>query len=100
MREVARAHGVSKSWVSVLVARHRAGGYPALEPRSRRPRNTPTRTPETVEDEIVELRKTLLEDGFDAGAETIRWHLTRQRDDVPSVATIWRVLSRRGFVTP
>jgi transposase InsO family protein len=100
MREVARAHGVSKSWVSVLVARYRQGGYPALATRSRRPRSTPTRTPDDVEDEIVELRKTLLEEGFDAGAETIHWHLARGRDDVPSVSTIWRVLCRRGFVTP
>lgn len=100
MREVARAHGVSKSWVSVLVARYRDGGYPALEARSRRPHRTPTRTPDVVEDEIIELRKQLVEEGFDAGAETIRWHLARRRDEVPSVATIWRVLSRRGFVTP
>ena len=100
MREVARAHGVSKSWVSVLVGRYRQGGYPALEPRSRRPRKTPTRTPDVLEDEIVELRKQLVEEGFDAGAETIRWHLARRRDDVASVSTIWRVLCRRGFVTP
>lgn len=100
MREVARAHGVSKSWVSVLVARYRDGGYPALEARSRRPHRMPTRTPDVVEDEIIELRKQLVEEGFDAGAETIRWHLARRRDDVPSVATIWRVLSRRGFITP
>nr|MBA2600394.1 helix-turn-helix domain-containing protein [Actinomycetota bacterium] len=26
-REVARAHGVSKSWVAALVSRFRAGGY-------------------------------------------------------------------------
>jgi len=100
MREVARAHGISKSWVSVLVARYRRGGYGALEARSRRPHRTPTRTPDAVEDEIVEWRKALLEEGFDAGAETIRWHLARRRDDVPSVSTIWRVLCRRGFVTP
>lgn len=100
MREVARTHGVSKSWVSVLVARYRRGGYGALEARSRRPHRTPTRTPDVVEDEIVEWRKALLEEGFDAGAETIRWHLARRRDDVPSVSTIWRVLCRRGFVTP
>ena len=42
VREVARSHGVSKSWVSVLVARYRAGGYEALEPRSRRPTSGPT----------------------------------------------------------
>jgi len=30
VREVARAHGVSKSWVSALCVRYRAGGYDAL----------------------------------------------------------------------
>jgi transposase len=34
-REVARAHGVSKSWASTLVGRFRAGGYPAIGHRSR-----------------------------------------------------------------
>jgi transposase InsO family protein len=100
MREVARAHGVSKSWVSVLVARYRAGGYAALTARSRRPHTTPTRTPDVLEEEIIEWRKALHEEGFDAGAATIHWHLSRRRDDVPSVSTIWRVLARRGFITP
>ena len=35
-REVARAHGVSKSWVGKLVGRFRAGGYAAIGPRSAR----------------------------------------------------------------
>ncbi len=38
--------------------------------------------------------------GFDAGAETIHFHLAERRSDVPSVPTIWRVLKARGFVTP
>lgn len=100
MREVARCHGVSKSWVSVLVGRFREGGYEALEPRSKRPRSIPRRTPDAVEDEIVQLRKWLAEEGLDAGAETIAWHLGRRGVAVPSVSTIWRILVRRGFVTP
>jgi transposase InsO family protein len=51
----------------------------------------------------VALRKALADDGLDAGAHTIHHHLARRhtrRDPVPSVATIWRVLSRRGFVIP
>jgi transposase len=36
--EVARTYGVSKGWVSKLVARYRDEGETALEPRSRRPR--------------------------------------------------------------
>jgi transposase InsO family protein len=100
VREVARDHGVSKSWVSVLVTRYRAGGYDALEPRSRRANRRPNRTPDEVEDAIVRIRKQLIEDGFDAGARTIHWHLSKEIDTVPSISTIWRVLSRRGFVDP
>ncbi|MDP8961074.1 MAG: hypothetical protein M3N32_05595 [Actinomycetota bacterium] len=57
--------------------------------------------PAALEDEIVALRKSLAEEGLDAGAHTIHYHLTRRgHATVPSVATIWRVLSRRGFVVP
>src|SRR5205807_4172781 len=53
-----------------------------------------------VEDEIVALRKSLAEEGLDAGALTIHWHLSRGGGVVPSVSSIWRVLGRRGFVSP
>jgi transposase InsO family protein len=99
-REVARAHGVSKSWVGKLVGRFRAGGYPAIEPRSRAARRIPHRMPDALEDEIVALRKELAELGVDAGAQTIHYHLGTRHEAVPSVSTIWRVLRRRGFVTP
>jgi transposase InsO family protein len=99
-RDVARAHGVSKSWVGKLVGRYRAGGYEAIAPRSRAPNSIPHRTSAELEDEIVALRKQLCDLGVDAGAETIHHHLGRRHDQVPSVSTIWRVLRRRGFVTP
>jgi len=99
-RDVARAHGVSKSWVGKLVGRFRAGGYEAIEPRSRAPKRIPHRTPDGLEDEIVALRKELTELGVDAGAQTIHYHLVLRHERVPSVSTIWRVLRRRGFVTP
>jgi transposase InsO family protein len=99
-REVARAHGVSKSWVGKLVGRFRSGGYAAIEPRSRAARTIPHRTSDELEDEIVGLRKELTELGVDAGAQTIAYHLGRRYEQVPSISTIWRVLRRRGFVTP
>jgi transposase InsO family protein len=99
-RDVARAHGVSKSWVAKLVGRFRAGGYPAIVPRSRAPKRIPHRTRPEIEDEIVRLRKDLSDGGFDAGAETIHHHLSTRVDRAPSVSTIWRVLRRRGFVVP
>jgi len=32
-RDVARSHGVSKSWVAKLVARYKEGGYEAISAR-------------------------------------------------------------------
>lgn len=34
------------------------------------------------------------------GAQTIHYHLSAELELVPSLSTIWRVLRRRGFVTP
>jgi transposase InsO family protein len=99
-REVARAHGISKSWVAELVGRYREGGYEAIGPRSRAPNRVPHRTPDELEDQIVGLRKELSDQGLDAGAETIHHHLGLRHPYVPSVSTIWRVLRRRGLVTP
>jgi len=99
-REVARAHGVSKSWVGKLVGRYRSGGYDAIAPRTTAPKRIPHRTSDDLEDEIVALRKQLLELGVDAGAQTIAYHLGLRHDAIPSVSTIWRVLRRRGFITP
>ena len=98
--EVARDYGVSRRWVQKLVARYQLEGEAAFEPHSRRPHSNPHRTPALVEDAIVALRKQLIDAGLDAGAETIAWHLHRQAGSSPSVPTIWRVLSRRGFITP
>ena len=98
--EVARAYGVSRQWVHVLLARYDAEGEAGLQPRSRRPASNPSQVPQAVADRIVALRKELIDQGLDAGAATIHWHLTRQGQTPPSVSTIWRILSRRGFVTP
>ncbi|MCA1708969.1 MAG: IS481 family transposase [Actinobacteria bacterium] len=99
-REVAAAHGVSKSWVAKLVTRYREGGYEALAPRSKAARKVANRSSEELEDKVVRLRKELTDQGFDAGAETIHYHLSLAHLSPPSVSTIWRILKRRGFVTP
>lgn len=53
--DVAAQYGVSKSWLYQLLARYRAQGEAAFEPRSRRPRTVPTQTPATTVDLILEL---------------------------------------------
>jgi transposase InsO family protein len=99
-REVARAHGISKTWIYELLRRYRAGGYEALEPRSRRPRSCKHETPPAIVKAIVKLRSELQSHGHDSGAETIAYHLAQRHKDIPSVSTIWRILRREGLVVP
>lgn len=98
--ELAAAHGLHRSWLYKLLARYRAEGEAGLEPRSRRPRRSPSAMDPGLADEIVALRANLLDQGLDAGALTIHWHLARRHGAVPSVSSVWRVLRRRGLVTP
>jgi transposase InsO family protein len=98
--EVAREYRVSRRWVQKLVARYDADGEAGLEPRSRRPHSSPQRITPELEEQIVALRKSLAGEGLDAGAATIAFHLAQRHGTAPAVSTIWRVLTRRGFVTP
>ena len=100
--EVARDYDVSRYWVYQLVKRYEAEGAAAYEPRSRRPHHNPRAIDTALEDKIVQLRKTLDKAGYDAGAATIAEYLARDPEvpKVPAVSTIWRILTRRGFVVP
>jgi transposase InsO family protein len=98
--EIARTHRISRSWVHVLLARYREGGYTALEPRSRRPHTSPGRTPPEVEAAILDLRAELAGAGHDCGPATIAAHLAREHPDAPSPATVWRILRRHDLVVP
>ena len=98
--ELARTHGVARSWLYELLARFREGGYPALVPRSRRPNRCPRRTAPELEAEVVRLRQELSHAGFDAGPQTILFHLPEHFQQLPSAATVWRILKRQGLVIP
>lgn len=98
--EIARHHGISRSWIYELLGRYRTGGYAALEPRSHRPRSCPHQVAPSVERTVLRLRRELSAAGHDAGAQTIAHHLARRVAAVPSVATIWRILQRHGLITP
>ena len=100
VREVAAAHGISKSWIYELIGRFRAGGYEALEPRSHRPRCCPHETPPALVRRIMQLRRELQAEGHDAGPVTIGYHLADRLERPPSRTTIWRILRREGLLTP
>jgi transposase InsO family protein len=80
------------------VARYHAGGYEALAPRSKAAARVANKSSAALEDSIVRLRKELTDQGFDAGAQTIHYHLSLTDPSPPSHSTIWRILKRRGFI--
>ena len=92
--EVARTYGVSQGWISRLMTRYRDEGEAAFEPRSRQPLTSPAATAAPVVDLVLGLRKELAEQGLDAGADSIVWHLTHRHQVTVSRATIHRILVR------
>ncbi|MCA1843042.1 MAG: IS481 family transposase [Actinobacteria bacterium] len=100
-----REYGISRESFYYWRRRYNEHGLDGLRVRSRAPKMSPHRYDAVVEDEVVALRKELEGEGLDHGPATIRWHLQKRwrnqrRRRVPSVATIGRMLQRRGFVVP
>ena len=98
--EAAELYGLSRRQLHRLLARYREGGLEAVDPQSRRPKSNPRSTPPEVIERIVQLRGELIGRGLDAGPVTIGWHLNREQLPVPSNATIHRILTRAGLITP
>jgi len=98
--EVADRYGVHRSWVYRLKARYETEGEAAFEPMSRRPHNSPTATPQATIELVLTLRRQLSEQGHDAGADTICWHLEHDHQITLSRATVHRILVRNTAVVP
>ena len=91
---------MSRQHLHKLLARYRAGGLDAVEPRSRRPRSNPAAVDATLRERIIHLRTHLTGQGLDAGPVTIAWHLEQEGLRVPSTSTIRRILHAAGLVKP
>jgi transposase InsO family protein len=98
--QVAAEYGVSKSWLYELLTRYRDEGEAAFEPRSRRPLHSPNATAAATVELVCQLRKELSEAGHDAGPATLAWHLQHHHHISVSVATVARILTRQGLITP
>jgi transposase InsO family protein len=96
----AAEYGYSRRHLHRLLIRFRDGGLNALEPRSRAPRTNPARTSQEICERVIELRTRLIADGLDAGPVTIAWHLEQEGFSAPAPATISRILTRAGLVSP
>ncbi|MEI2671458.1 MAG: IS481 family transposase [Nocardioidaceae bacterium] len=96
----AAEYGFSRQHLHRLLARYRAGGLDAVEPRSRRPMSNSAATPQAVRERIIELRLALSKEGWDAGPVTIAWHLEAEGHRPPSTSTIRRILHQQGLIIP
>lgn len=92
-----RELNISRQTLYKYRRRFQAEGPAGLVERSRRPHSSPRQVSAETEEAIVRLRKEL---PVDCGAQSIAYQLERGGQFVPSVATIHRVLVRRGLVTP
>ena len=96
----AARYGYSRQHLHRLLARYRAEGLDAVDPRSRRPKRNSRATSDEVRDLIIELRLQLTKDGLDAGPVTIAWHLNKRGHRTPSTSTIRRILHGADLINP
>jgi transposase InsO family protein len=99
--EVCAELGLSRDTYYRYRRRFAADGLAGLQPRSRAPKTSPTRTGEAMTALIVTARKGLEREGWDNGALSI--HARLRHDGLaepPSARTIHRVLQRHGLIEP
>lgn len=98
--KVAKRFGISRQRVYKILADFDAGGPEAIAPKSRAPHTHPQAIPEHLRKHIIDMRKELTRAGFDAGPDTIAFHLQRQGLRVPSTSTIRRIITNAGLIDP
>ena len=96
----AAEYGYSRQHLHRLIARYKAEGIQAVDPRSRRPHSNPAATSQAVRERIIELRLQLTKEGLDAGPVTIAWHLEQEGRRPPATSTIRRILHAAGLINP
>ena len=92
---ICREWACSKSWLYKWRDRYLATDPSWSTARSRRPRTTPTKTPQRLAQVVVALRQTLAQQDTDWGAAAIQQALAQHgREPVPSQRTMYRILHR------
>ena len=96
-RELCRHFGISRPTGDAILKRYETEGWGALEPRSRRHRSHPAKTPEHIEQAIVELRRKHIH----WGARKIRVLLQRDKNLdpslIPSETTVNTIMKKHGL---
>ena len=95
VEDICRQLACAKSWLYKWRGRYDAHNPAWAQERSKRPKNHPTQTPESVERAVVSLHLTLRQNGTGGSATAIMQALTQQGiEPMPSRRTIYRILHR------
>lgn len=91
-------HGISRKTFYAIRARAETEGQAAaLQPRSRRPRASPTRLNDEVKEQALGVRKALESSGLDHGPISVHDKMhALGLDPVPSTATLSRIFREAG----
>ena len=93
-------HGITRKTFYAIRARARDEGQAAaLEPRSRRPKTSPTRVSEELKQETLKVRAVLESSGLDHGPISVHDKMHAMGlDQVPSAASLARIFREVGVV--
>src|SRR5262245_33998724 len=98
--EWCRRLGITRQTAYKWRRRFAEQGVAGLEDRSRAAQRPHGRTNGAVEDLAVLIRKQLAEHGLDHGPASVRDRLAIDHGVAVADATVWRILVRRGQISP
>ena len=97
LRQLCRRHGISPTTGYKWLARFKEGGVEALADQSRRPHKSPQQTVESLEAEVVALRR---EHPAWGGRKLQRRLRDLGKTDLPAPSTITNILHRHDLIRP
>lgn len=90
-------HGISRKTFYALRARARQDGQAAvLQPRSRRPKTSPTRISDETKHQALQVRAALQSSGLDAGPISVHDKMAAMGLPAPSTAALARIFRQAG----
>lgn len=99
--EICSTLGYSRTWFYKWLNRSHTKGRQWYKEESRRPRSTPRKTDEKIEQLVLNIRKQLMSARYSQyGPQAIHYSMLQQGYPAPPVWTIARILERHGLVRP
>ncbi len=90
-------HGLSRKTFYAILRRARSEGQAAaLEPRSRRPKTSPSRIGEEVKQQALDVRAALESSGLDHGPISVHDKMKAMGLAAPSIASLARIFREKG----